>query len=496
MIHARLTPAFAPAGPAPDRACAARRGFTQQSSRHTPCAVAEPPGRIASSDHFHNADCSSNAQRESVAAHGGCLLRSRRGFTLVELLITISIIGILASMMLFAMFQSQETAKAHRTRALIAKLNNIIMRRYDEYKTRRVPIQFTAAEMADPRLMARMRMEVLRDLMRMEMPDRWSDVLKPPVAPLDRPNNGKVTPPSAYLAYQAKWAAITGASPTNAADPLLRYDYAYDTNKDDFQSAECLYMIVMGCLAQEGDSRDTFTARDVGDVDNDGFPEFIDAWGQPIRFLRWAPGLTSGIQVRGVTRPTVNSMAGPSVTVTFNGAQFSTTPGSYVGGVLAVIDSTSKHIDGNRMGQITGYQHTGLGGSAIFTCEMPAGRPEPFLGNPPQTSDSVAILNPDPFDSRAVYPSPAYTDTDTPNFGLVPFIYSPGPDRAYGIVSEFDPRLEYAGLPAPPVGGSGIKLNPCKPRGSGGLMGEEAPGTGEPDGAHLDNITNHQLSTR
>ena len=46
---------------------------------------------------------------------------ARRGFTLVELLITISIIGIMASMILFAMFQAQETAKAQKTRALIAE---------------------------------------------------------------------------------------------------------------------------------------------------------------------------------------------------------------------------------------------------------------------------------------------------------------------------------------------------------------------------------------
>ena len=69
-------------------------------------------------------------------------LALRRGFTLVELLITISIIGIMASMILFAMFQAQETANVHKTRALILKLNTIIMRRYDEYRTRRVPYVF------------------------------------------------------------------------------------------------------------------------------------------------------------------------------------------------------------------------------------------------------------------------------------------------------------------------------------------------------------------
>ncbi len=398
-------------------------------------------------------------------------------------------------MMLFAMFQSQETAKAHRTRALIAKLNNIIMRRYDEYKTRRVPIQFDGTAL--PKEMARMRLECLRDLMRMEMPDRWADVRNPPVSPLDWPVADKMQPPSAFLAYQRKWQAVTGQAATGP------YEYARDVSKEDFQGAECLYMIVMETLAQEGDSRDFFKAGDVGDIDNDGFPEFLDAWDRPIRFLRWAPGLTSGLQVRGVTQPSIPSTAGQTVTVTFNGERFSTTPGSYVGGALAVIDPTTKHIDGNKMGQIVGYQHNSV--SAIFTCQTPNGYTPPFSAGAPQTSDLIAILNPDPFDSRGVYPNNSYPETETANFGLIPFIYSGGPDRAYGIVTEYDPNiLEYAGdLPPPnedppssPVSGTGVKLNPCYVRTSGKLIGEESPGTGEPDGAHLDNITNHQLSTR
>ena len=32
---------------------------------------------------------------------------------------------------------------------------------------------------------------------------------------------------------------------------------------------------------------DRFTNEEVADTDNDGLPEFIDAWGQPLRFYRW-----------------------------------------------------------------------------------------------------------------------------------------------------------------------------------------------------------------
>ncbi len=65
----------------------AARSITLQRSRHTPCAVAEPPSRVANANHFHG---SSNTQRESVTAHGVCLLR--RGITLLELLVVMLII--------------------------------------------------------------------------------------------------------------------------------------------------------------------------------------------------------------------------------------------------------------------------------------------------------------------------------------------------------------------------------------------------------------------
>ena len=40
------------------------------------------------------------------------------------------------------------------------------------------------------------------------------------------------------------------------------------------------------------EARDKIRDSDIADVDRDGWFEFVDAWGNPIAFLRWAPGFS------------------------------------------------------------------------------------------------------------------------------------------------------------------------------------------------------------
>src|SRR6185312_13876992 len=62
------------------------------------------------------------------------------------------------------------------------------------------------------------------------------------------------------------------------------------------QSAECLYMVItLAC--GEGEARAQFGEHSIGDTDGDGAPEFLDGWGHPISFLRWAPGFDSQIEL-------------------------------------------------------------------------------------------------------------------------------------------------------------------------------------------------------
>lgn len=192
---------------------------------------------------------------------------ARRGFTLIELLIAVSIIGILAAAAVFAMFAAQESARETKTRSTIAKLHGLMMDRWESYRTRRLPIDLPP----QPSKADEARLRALRELMRMEMPDRWTDILDNPTVLPFRPALSQ----SYLLRYQTVKAEKGADFPT-----------------PQFQNAECLYLIITMGPADEVGGIEQFRASEIGDTDADGMPEFLDGWGRPISFLRWAPGFT------------------------------------------------------------------------------------------------------------------------------------------------------------------------------------------------------------
>ncbi|MFO0915784.1 MAG: type II secretion system protein [Pirellulales bacterium] len=196
----------------------------------------------------------------------------RSAFTMVELMVAMAILAILASMILFAMSSALETAKQDRTRTEIRKLHDLIMQRWESYELRRVPSGIvTTAANRSAALMAKDRVDRIRELMRMELPDRLTDIVDPPVTLKFFP---KVWNRYRILVSQGGAKAAEG----------------------EYQSAECLYMIISNMEDGERNALEFFSAREIGDKDGDGLKEIWDAWGTPIEFLRWAPGHRSKIQ--------------------------------------------------------------------------------------------------------------------------------------------------------------------------------------------------------
>jgi prepilin-type N-terminal cleavage/methylation domain-containing protein len=214
-------------------------------------------------------------------------------FTLVELMVVISIITLLASIVLVAMAGVMETAREDRTRAQIARIDALISERWEAFRRRRVPIPLAMTHAASRNRMAKIdldkaRVDIMREMMRMELPERKSDVLFGPVV------LPPTSTPALWRAYRRHAATLItqrrGMGATRLDDKWI------DKNLDnlwssDFEAAECLYLILSQIMDQGAKAMEFFSAREIGDIDNDGMPEILDGWGRPIIFLRWAPGL-------------------------------------------------------------------------------------------------------------------------------------------------------------------------------------------------------------
>jgi prepilin-type N-terminal cleavage/methylation domain-containing protein len=85
-----------------------------------------------------------------------------------------------------------------------------------------------------------------------------------------------------------------GVDAANSA--LVTANLANHTHKT--ARSEMLYALLVEGMGPLGSAfaPDDFTSREVADTDNDGLPEFIDAWGEPLQFYRWPIFYHSDIQ--------------------------------------------------------------------------------------------------------------------------------------------------------------------------------------------------------
>lgn len=224
------------------------------------------------------------------------------GFTLVELLVVIVVIAILAAITLVGLQGVNETARVAKTKGLVVRLNEIVMEQWDAYRTRPVPFDPSSlrnAERSEGRAVALARLLALRELMRMEMPDRVSDVRDGPnvvsfVIPPRPPQRTSPITVSFSIEQPALWKSYRAYARSSTIPPPL--DPANNPTENwtpEFQGAECLFLITLHSPNRWGGGLDKFKPGEIGDVDGDGMKEFIDAWGNPIEFIRWAPGFLS-----------------------------------------------------------------------------------------------------------------------------------------------------------------------------------------------------------
>ncbi len=200
-----------------------------------------------------------------------------RGFTLVELLVSITVILTLAGIAMVAVSATRQEARIARTKGTIAKLDHLILARYESYRTRRVPVDLTGL---GGRQAAEVRYRALLYMMRMDMPERINDI---------KTDANFGTPVSLPHGRALPWSAL-------AMQYGLRYKNQPAT--PDYQHGEMLYAVV----TSDPEARELFQDDEVRDVDGDGWPEFVDGWGMPIYWLRWAPGFTNEAGLSDIQR--------------------------------------------------------------------------------------------------------------------------------------------------------------------------------------------------
>lgn len=232
----------------------------------------------------------------------------RPSFTLVELLIAVAIIGILSSMILWTVMGAQNDARIARTRGTIQKLNDVILQTWEEYRYKPVDVRITGAlppsVTVSPRERARTRMLILRDAMRMEMPDRITDLLYLPSEYTVAHSAGAskipraIPPKYGILVEMLRQNLPSGftlssvpSSPLAATGtPRLTTGQTDEQWTDAVESSELLYLIVASSQYAGSSALEFFRPSEIGDIDEDGLPEFIDAWGRAIHWIRWPAG--------------------------------------------------------------------------------------------------------------------------------------------------------------------------------------------------------------
>jgi prepilin-type N-terminal cleavage/methylation domain-containing protein len=227
---------------------------------------------------------------------------SRPSFTLVELLVVIAVIGILAGMIMVALAGAQRDASIARTRATVRKISKILLSKYRELSLSPAPIEIPH-DLLRPRLLstnqqpfypisgrelARTRLISLRHLLRFEIPDRPSDTgLAGGQLPLyleSRNEDGSFQIPNSTVTFSIPIQNSVIFSGLNSNWNV------YDPSKLSFPDAKLLYQIIASTTTEESSGLEAFHPNEIGDPDGDGNPEFVDAWGGPIRFIRWPAG--------------------------------------------------------------------------------------------------------------------------------------------------------------------------------------------------------------
>lgn len=253
----------------------------------------------------------------------------RTGFTLVELLVVIVLIGILSGMTLMMLNGARQDAREKRTQRLVDTIEQVLLAEMNELSFSSVATSPSpaGANASLVQLIAR------RDQLRMSFPDRRGDLLMPPVqiAVMGMSGPTKIRPPSIWLRMRTRLQLNTSASLPGTFEDVTLPDLWSPTGSHrhlvsrsngssiifnpphqsppsqnspadpdpatfwsrEHESAECLYLILSSIDFNGTPAIEMIGRGTVANTDGDLVPEVVDPWGQPLMFIRWPVGAPS-----------------------------------------------------------------------------------------------------------------------------------------------------------------------------------------------------------
>ena len=210
---------------------------------------------------------------------------ARRAFTLVELMVVGAVLVMVMVLTLIVISKVKTSAKIAKTRATVQKIDvalQPVFVRYDRKFNRiKRTVGLDDAELTDEERQERQKVAAhfIRDLMRMEMPQSWAEVYN------SADSDTTLGPIPITISIDL---------PEEEESPLLNFYWeAYKratslTSKEPNRGA-LLFLIIQNLNPE---ALEAFHGSEVVDTDGDGLLEFVDAWGNPIQFLRWAPAFS------------------------------------------------------------------------------------------------------------------------------------------------------------------------------------------------------------
>lgn len=219
---------------------------------------------------------------------------SRRsgGFTLIELIIVVGIIGILMSALGVTISNMLESAKSARTLSTLQKVEGLInerrkgMERSFTRPSFQTLVKRKAAVMAMrfPGLSEKAVATLLKkDLSRLYFPQTFSEYM--------------------LSAQYLREVMNQNIDFDNSGIPDTLEESGFIASKHDLttESAEMLFVVLtkLEAFGAQTAGEDSFTTDEVRDTDGDGLPEIVDGWGNPLRFYRWPTGVLKPFGIVG-----------------------------------------------------------------------------------------------------------------------------------------------------------------------------------------------------